>query len=177
MRFVETGLPGVVRVVPDPHRDARGSFARLHCTEAFADARIDGFAPVQTDLSRNLARHTLRGMHWQAAPWAQAKLVRAVRGAVWDVAVDLRPDSPNALRWVAARLDTEQGEALFIPAGFAHGFLTLEPDTDVLYLQGTPYAPESARGARWDDPAFAIDWPARPVAISERDRSYPDYTA
>ena len=175
MRFVETRLPGVVRVVPEPREDPRGAFVRLYCPEEFAAAALGGFAPAQLNLSRNAARHTLRGMHWQDPPCAEAKLVRVARGAIWDVALDLRPGSATGLEWVAARLDAESAEALFIPEGFAHGFMTLEPDTDVLYQMGRVHSPGHARGARWDDPAFGIDWPARPAAISERDRTYPDY--
>lgn len=175
MRFLETDLSGVVRIAPEPNDDPRGAFARLYCPKEFSDAGLDDFTPVQINISRNTVRHTLRGMHWQDPPYAEAKLVRVTRGAAWDVAVDLRPDSPTRLRWVAMLLDAENAEALFIPEGFAHGFLTLEPDTDVLYQMGRMYEPGHERGARWDDSAFGIDWPVRPVVISERDKTYPDF--
>ena len=175
MKFLETEIPGVVRILPEPFIDQRGTFSRLYCPKEFSDAGLDDFKPVQINLSRNVAMHTLRGLHWQDPPHAEAKLVRVTCGAIWDVAVDLRPDSPTRLQWAALRLDASSAEAFFIPEGFAHGFLTLEPDTDVLYQVSHVYAPGSERGARWDDPAFSIDWPARPAVISDRDRAYSDF--
>ena len=175
MRFLKTDLSGVVRVIPEPHEDLRGSFARVYCPMEFEQAGLGDFTPVQINFSRNPAQHTLRGMHWQDPPYAEAKLIRVTRGAAWDVAVDLRPESPTRLRWVATCLDAESAEALFIPEGFAHGFLTLEPDTDVFYQMGRTHEPGQERGARWDDPAFSIDWPARPAMISDRDRAWPDF--
>ena len=174
MRFIPTDIPGVVRVEAEPHVDERGSFARLHCPEEFAAAGI-AFAPVQTSVSRNLAAGTLRGLHHQPAPHAETKLVRVTRGRAFDVAVDLRPDSPTHRRWTAAELSAENQTALFIPQGVAHGFLTLEPDTDVLYQIAPAYRPGHEAGVRWDDPAFAIAWPAPPQVISPRDAAYPDY--
>lgn len=174
MRFVPTGIAGVVRVEAEPHADDRGLFARLHCPEEFAAAGIP-FAPVQTSVSRNPTAGTLRGLHYQAAPYAETKLVRVTRGRVFDVAVDLRPDSPTHRHWTAAEISAENLVALFIPAGVAHGFLTLEADSDVLYQIAPGYRPGHEAGVRWDDPAFAIDWPARPQLISPRDASYPDY--
>ena len=175
MRFLKTSLPGVVRIAPDMHDDSRGFYARIYCPREFSNAGLGDFIPVQANLLRNTSLHTLRGMHWQEPPHAEAKLVRVVHGAIWDVAVDLRPGSPTRLRWVAARLDAESAEALFIPEGFAHGFLTLEPSTDVLYQVSHMYTLDAGRGARWDDPAFGIKWPARPTVISEKDKTYPDY--
>lgn len=175
MKFLQTSLPGVVRIVPEPFTDIRGVFARLYCPQEFSEAGLGDFTPVQSNLSRNPTLHTLRGLHWQEPPHAEAKLVRVTHGAIWDVAVDLRPESPTGLQWTALRLDAESAEALFIPEGFAHGFLTLEPNTDVLYQVSQMYAPDSERGARWDDPAFSIEWPARPAVISDRDRAYPDF--
>ncbi|MEM9012111.1 MAG: dTDP-4-dehydrorhamnose 3,5-epimerase family protein [Pseudomonadota bacterium] len=175
MQFRQTDLPGVVHIVPEPHGDARGALARLYCPEEFAEAGLGAFTPLQVNLSRNAARHTLRGLHWQDPPEEEAKLVHVVRGAIWDVAVDLRPDSATYRRWVARRLDAAGMEALFIPEGCAHGFLTLEPETDVLYHMGRLYAPGHGRGARWNDPAFAIDWPAPPQVIDPRDANYPDF--
>lgn len=176
MRIQETVIPGVHRIQADPDRDARGSFARLYCPDAFAAAGID-FSLVQVNLSRNAAAFTLRGLHFQDPPRAEAKLVHVTRGAIYDVALDLRPASPAYGKWAAARLDAADMTALFIPEGCAHGFLTLEPDSDVLYHMGSKFEPGWGKGLRWDDPAFAIDWPARPKVISERDANYPDFEA
>jgi dTDP-4-dehydrorhamnose 3,5-epimerase len=176
MRFHETGILGVRLIEAEPNSDPRGSFARFYCPEEFTAAGID-FAPVQVNLSRNLAAFTLRGMHYQGPPRAEAKLVHVTRGAIYDVALDLRPESPNYRCWTAARLDADSMTALFIPEGCAHGFLTLVPNTDVLYHMGRMFEPGWTRGVRWDDPAFAIDWPARPQVISDRDGGYPDFEA
>ena len=176
MRFIDTEVAGVMLVEIEPREDERGAFARLHCPEAFAAAGHP-FSPVQTSLSRNPHVHTLRGMHYQGAPYAESKLVRAVRGRIFDVALDLRPESPTRLRWTAAELSAENGRALLIPEGVAHGFLTLEPDTDVLYQISPAFHPGHEAGVRWDDPAFAIAWPAAPALISPRDATYPDYPA
>lgn len=174
MRFVPTPIAGVVRVEAEPHADERGLFARLHCPEAFAAAGI-AFEPAQTSLSRNPTSGTLRGMHFQAAPHAEAKLVRVTRGRVFDVAIDLRPDSPTYRQWTGAELSAENLVGLYIGEGMAHGFLTLEPDTDVVYQIAPAYRPGHDAGVRWNDPAFGIDWPAAPRLISERDASYPDH--
>ena len=171
MRISETSLPGVMQVVGEPVVDERGSFARTWCRDSFAAAGIV-FQPSQASLSDNRQRHTLRGLHWQAAPAAEQKLVRCLRGAILDVAVDLRPDSPSHRRWTALRLTPEAHNALFIPAGCAHGFLTLTEDALVEYLIDAAYEPAAACGARWDDPAFGIDWPAPPAVISDRDRAW-----
>lgn len=172
MKFERTELPGVVRVVPEPIADERGYFARLHCPEEFAAAGWP-FAPAQTSLSRNHVAHTLRGLHFQLLPHAEAKLVRAVRGSIYDVVVDLRPESPTHRRWTAAILSAENGEALLIPEGCAHGFLTLEDATDVLYQIDRLHVPGHARGARFDDPALKIRWPARPRVIAPADLAWP----
>lgn len=174
MKFVPTPIAGVVRVEAEPHTDDRGLFARLHCPEEFAAAGID-FAPAQTSLSRNPKAGTLRGMHFQAAPHAEAKLVRVTRGRVFDVAVDLRPHSPTYRQWTGAELSAENLVGLYIGAGMAHGFLTLEPDTDVVYQIAPAYRPGHDAGVRWDDPAFGIAWPMAPVLISARDAGYPDF--
>ena len=173
MRFRETAIPGVVEILAAPAEDHRGAFLRSWCRETFAAAGID-FVPIQISLSENTARHTLRGMHWQAAPAEEQKLIRCVRGAVHDVAVDLRPGSATRLRAVGVVLSAAARNALFIPAGCAHGFLTLTADAVLEYMIDAPYAPEHARGARWDDPAFGIAWPAAPAVIGERDRAWPD---
>lgn len=172
MIFEPTALPGVMRVRQQPHRDARGFFARLYCPEEFAKAGIT-FTPMQMNLSRNIQKHTLRGLHWQDAPFAEAKFIRITRGSVHEVVVDLREGSITRHRHIALRLDAETGDGLFIPEGCAHGFLTLEPDTDMLYQMGAMHVPGHARGLRWDDPALGISWPAAPEMISEADGLWP----
>lgn len=174
MRFVPTPIAGVVRVEAEPHADERGLFARLHCPEEFAAAGI-AFEPAQTSVSRNPKAGTLRGMHYQAAPHAETKLVRVARGRVFDVAVDLRPDSPTYRQWTGVELSADNLVGLYIGEGIAHGFLTLEPDSDVVYQIAPAYRPGHDAGVRWDDPAFGIDWPGHPQLISERDASYPDH--
>jgi dTDP-4-dehydrorhamnose 3,5-epimerase len=172
MRFIATALAGVVVVEADPHRDTRGFFARIYDPRAFAEAGI-AFTPTQVNLSRNTARHTLRGMHYQPEPHAEAKLVRVTRGRAFDVVVDLRDGSPTFLRWVSVELDADSARAVFIPEGCAHGFLTLEPETDMLYQMGRDHVPGHAAGLRWDDPALAIAWPAQPAVISTADANWP----
>lgn len=173
MRFFPTEIAGAVQIALDPVADDRGWFARLHCPETFAAAGHP-FSPAQTSLSHNLKALTLRGMHFQAAPHEETKLVRVVRGRTFDVAVDLRIDSPTYLRWVGTELSADNGRALLIGPGLAHGFLTLEDQTDVLYQIDRPFEPGLGQGVRWDDRAFAIAWPAAPAVISERDAAYPD---
>ena len=175
MKFQATDLAGVFDIETVPHRDDRGFFARVFCPAEFAAAGI-AFTSTQINLSRNETRHTLRGMHWQDAPHAEAKVVRAVSGAIHDIVVDLRPASPTFRRWIARRLDSRMANALFIPEGCAHGFLTLEPATDVLYQMGRPYVPGQERGARYDDPALALEWPARPDVIAPADLAWPAWS-
>lgn len=172
MRFSPTALPGVTVVEPEPIGDERGHFARLYCPEEFARAGI-AFIPTQTSVSFNRARHTLRGMHYCVEP--EAKLVRCTRGRMFDVALDLRRESPTFRRWVSVELDPIGGRALYIPTGVAHGFLSLEPDTDVLYQIDRPYRPGFDAGVRWNDSQFAIAWPAAPAVIDPRDRDRPDF--
>jgi dTDP-4-dehydrorhamnose 3,5-epimerase len=174
MRMNLSRLAMVFEVESHPHEDARGSFQRIWCADAFARARID-FAPSQSSRSLNLVARTLRGMHWQAEPQAEQKLVRCVVGRIWDVALDLRADSPSYLRWHAVELSAERGNALFLPRGVAHGFLTLTPGAVVEYLIDAPFHAPLAQGARWDDPAFGITWPSPPAVISDRDRDWPDF--
>jgi dTDP-4-dehydrorhamnose 3,5-epimerase len=174
MRFTETAIAGVVVVDIEPHGDERGAFARLQCPEEFAAAGHP-FSPAQTSLSRNPRLGTLRGMHYQSAPHAETKFVRVVRGRMFDVALDLRPESPTYRRWTSQELSADNARALLIPEGVAHGFLTLEPHTDVLYQISPAFQPGHEAGVRWDDPAFRIAWPAAPALISERDMGYPDY--
>jgi dTDP-4-dehydrorhamnose 3,5-epimerase len=174
MIFKETELAGAFVVELDKHADERGFFARTWCAREFAE---HGLAPelAQANVSYNRLAGTLRGLHWQAAPHAEDKLVRVTAGAIWDVAVDLRPGSPTYTRHVGVRLDADNRAALWVPKGFAHGFLTLADGSEVVYQMSAFYEPAAARGARWDDPAFAIDWPAEVRVISERDATYPDF--
>ncbi len=171
MRFQETTLPGVVIVKAEPTMDERGAFVRLYCPEEFGEAQID-FQSTQVNLSTNSSRYTLRGLHFQRAPYAEAKLVRCISGRAWDVAVDLR-QGPHFGKWQAFELDSATLDAVFLPEGVAHGFLTLAEDTSLLYQMGRSYVPGHAAGIRWDDPELAIEWPAEPLVISEKDRNLP----
>ena len=172
MKFRQTKISGVFEIGLEPHGDERGFFARAYCGQEFARAGIT-FTSTQINLSRNTAALTLRGMHWQAPPHAEAKIVRCVRGRIFDVVADVRPASPTYLTWIGRDLDAERGDALLIPEGCAHGFLTLEPDCDVLYQMGQPHTPGKAGGFRYDDPAFGIVWPAAPHVIAAADRAWP----
>lgn len=169
-----TALPGATLVKPETHEDERGLFVRTFDEAAFAAAGLETRFP-QHSLSYNRTAGTLRGMHWQEAPHREAKLVRCVRGRLWDAIVDLRPDSPTRLQWLGVELSAENRVALYVPKGFAHGFVTLADDTEVAYLISTPWAPDAAGGARWDDPSFGIRWPRSPAVMSDRDASYPDF--
>jgi dTDP-4-dehydrorhamnose 3,5-epimerase len=174
MIFKETRLAGAFVIELEEHRDERGSFARTFCEREFAAHGLPTRFP-QANLSRNHAAGTLRGMHYQLAPHAEAKLVRCATGAIYDAIVDLRPHSPTRFQSFGVTLEAKTGNALFIPAGFAHGFLTLADDTQVLYLMGEFFHAESARGFRWNDPRFALEWPAEVKVIAARDAAYPDY--
>lgn len=167
MRFTPTELPGVWIVEPDPLADSRGFFARLWDHEEFA-AR--GLNPnlAQISMSNNILAGTVRGMHWQAPPHEEAKLVRVTRGAIWDVALDLRHDSPTYRKWFATELSADNRRMLYIPEGCAHGFQTLMDDTEVTYHISIPFVPSAKRGVRWDDPAFGIKWPMR-LAVANGD--------
>lgn len=174
MIFTETKLAGVFEVHPEPHGDERGLFARTWCQAEFEDHGLSGRL-VQCSTSFNARRGTLRGLHYQAAPFAEAKLVRCTAGAIYDVALDLRQGSPTFLEWHGAELNARNRHALYIPEGCAHGFLTLEDESEVFYQMSEFYRPESARGVRWNDPAFNIAWPGSVEVISERDRMLPDF--
>jgi dTDP-4-dehydrorhamnose 3,5-epimerase len=176
MQFHETALPGAWVIELDRIADERGWFARSFDREEFA-AR--GMSPdvVQCNLSFNARRGTLRGMHLQAEPHGEPKLVRCVRGSIFDVALDLRAREPTFCRWEGVELSAENGLALYIPSGMAHGFQTLCDDCEVLYQMGVAYAPDAVGGVRWDDPAFGIEWPQAPEGrtISQKDLDYPDF--
>ncbi len=162
----------VVAIRPDRHQDARGFFSETYSRRALAEAGIDTEF-VQDNHSLSVLQGTLRGLHFQTPPAAQAKLVRVVRGAIVDVAVDIRVGSPSYGRHVSCRLSAEEWNQLYVPVGFAHGFCTLEPDTEVIYKVSAYYAPEHDRGLLWNDPALAIDWPVSEPLLSEKDRSHP----
>jgi dTDP-4-dehydrorhamnose 3,5-epimerase len=172
MRLDATAIAGVFHVTTSRAVDERGAFLRAWCAEAFRASGID-FTPTQASLSENHRAHTLRGLHWQAAPHAEQKLVRCMRGAILDVAVDLRADSPTRFAHVACELSAANATALFIPRGCAHGFISLTDDATVAYLIDAPFEPASSRGARFDDPRLAIPWPAAPAVISARDLAWP----
>jgi dTDP-4-dehydrorhamnose 3,5-epimerase len=174
LEFRPTAIPGALLVASSRQQDERGGFERLFCAELFAAAGVDP-AIAQINLSTNRRQYTLRGLHWQSPPAAERKLVRCLRGRLFDVAVDLRPDSPAYLTWLGVELAPDDGLALLIPEGCAHGFLTLVDDTDILYLMGAAHRPDLAAGACWDDPVFGIAWPAAPALISERDRTWPAF--
>jgi len=172
VRFVETDLAGVYLVELTPHLDERGSFARLFCQREFADHGLSAVL-AQVNLSYTTRQGTVRGLHYQVPPYAEAKLVRCIAGAIYDVVVDLRPASPTYLQHVALRLAAADDRAVYVPEGCAHGFQTLTNGAGVLYAMSTFYAPECARGVRYDDPALGIAWPLPASVVSERDRSWP----
>ena len=171
MRFVPTRIDGVTIVELEPRRDDRGSFVRTFCEEEFAAAGLP-FRVVQANLSTNAAALTLRGLHFQRAPHGERKIISCLRGRIFDVAVDIRPESPTYLAWEAIVLAADHDRMVYLGEGIAHGFLTLQPESEVHYLMGAPHVAEAAAGLRWDDPAIGIDWPATPEVISERDRVY-----
>ena len=174
MIFEPTPVDGVLVVHPRVRSDERGSFARIACEQEFAENGLDGRF-VQCSVSCSRRAGTLRGMHWQQAPHEENKLVRCLRGAVYDVALDLRPGSPTYKSHVGRTLRDDEGTMLYVPRGCAHGFLTLEDDAEVLYMISAFHEPGSARGVRWNDPAFGIAWPAPVTTISDRDASYDDF--
>jgi dTDP-4-dehydrorhamnose 3,5-epimerase len=175
MIFTETKLKGAYIIQPEPHEDERGFFARTYCQREFAQYGLAACS-AQCNISYNARKGTLRGMHYQIEPFAEAKLVTCLSGAIYDVIIDLGSDSPTYRRWFSIELDSRRPRSmLYIPAGFAHGFLTLADNTEVFYQMSEFYHPESARGIRWNDPAFGITWPTIEPKISEKDRSFPDF--
>lgn len=174
VHFIETRLAGVYLVESEPGIDERGSFARIWCEREFAARGLVGRF-VQCNTSQSRRRGTLRGLHYQTAPMAEAKLVRCIKGAVFDVVVDVRPGSPTYCQWLGTELDADHPMALYVPEGCAHGFQTLVDEAEVTYPVTQYYAPEYERGVRWDDPAFRIQWPVSDLIISAKDRSWPDF--
>lgn len=176
MLFKELAIPGVFSIEPERRTDERGFFARMYCQAELAKHGLEGaVAQVNTGVSPRAG--TLRGLHFQTAPHAEVKIARCLRGAVFDVAVDLRASSPTFRRWTAAELTADNGLMLYVPVGCAHGYLTLAADTELMYFTSAPYAPAAASGVRYNDPAFGISWPQEPTVISKADRSWPDFAA
>lgn len=171
MKAISTPIPGAFLVETQPQADSRGAFARLYCAQSLADI-MGQRQIVQINHSRTVRRGTVRGMHFQHPPHAEMKLVRCIRGRVWDVLVDLRAGSPTFMQWHAQELDMQAAHMLVIPEGCAHGFQALEPDSELLYLHTAFYTPGAEGGLRHDDPALAIPWPLEAVEISSRDRTH-----
>jgi dTDP-4-dehydrorhamnose 3,5-epimerase len=176
MIFNKTEIPGAFTVELERRTDDRGFFARGWCQREFSDHGLPDRI-VQQNVSFNRYKHTLRGFHYQVAPYQEDKLLRCVRGAVHDVLLDLRPESPTFMRHIAVQLSAANYRMLLVPKGCANAFLTLEEETEVTYLVSEFYAPVAERGVRWDDPAFGISWPAKPAVISDKDRGWPNFVA
>ena len=174
MIFVPTSLPGAFLVDIDRRDDDRGFFARTWCRHEFAEMGLNADL-AQCNVSYTKRRGTLRGMHWQASPHTEAKLVRCTGGAIWDSIIDLRPDSPTYMKHFGVELTAQSGRAIYIPEGMAHGFVTLQDDCEVSYQMSEFHEPAAARGIRWNDPAFAIAWPVADPILHPRDAAYPDY--
>lgn len=176
MQFLETPLDGARLIELDKIGDDRGFFARAFCEREFSQAGlVSRFVQVNNSLSAD--KGTLRGMHYQLAPKAETKLVRCIRGSLWDVILDLRPDSPTFGRHFGAELSADNRRMMYVPKGFAHGFITLEDDTEAFYFVDEMYAPDMERGIRWNDPEFGIEWPAQPLIISDKDAGHRDFDA
>jgi dTDP-4-dehydrorhamnose 3,5-epimerase len=173
VRFIPTPLAGAFVIEQERHADERGFFARTWCARELAEHGLDP-SLAQCSISFNRRQGTLRGLHYQAPPHAEVKVVRCTRGAIYDVALDLRPDSPTFRRWAAVELSAANGRALYIPRGCAHGLYSLCDESDVLYQISTEHSPESARGLRWDDPFHDVTWPAAVRVIAPRDAAYPN---
>ncbi|MEW6183467.1 MAG: dTDP-4-dehydrorhamnose 3,5-epimerase [Bacillota bacterium] len=175
MRFKETPLKGAYIVELEPIRDERGFFARSFCQKEFSEHGLNSEI-VQCNISSNKRKGTIRGMHYQESPHEEIKIVTCIKGSIYDVIIDLRPDSPTYCKWFASELSATDFKMLYVPKGFAHGFQTLEDDSIVFYQMSELYHPECARGVRWDDPAFKIDWATSVRVISDKDKHYPDFT-
>lgn len=174
MRFIDTKLKEAFIIELEPKEDERGFFARSFCQEEFKAHGLNSRV-VQCNISFNRKRGTLRGLHYQIAPYEEAKLVRCTRGAIYDVIIDLRPESPTFKQWIGVELTAENHRMLYVPEGFAHGFQTLEDNTEVFYQVSEFYHPESERGVRWDDPAFNIEWPLPVTVVSEKDQRWSNF--
>lgn len=172
MRFTETNVVGARLIDPNPHEDDRGRFMRAWCAREFLENGV-AFVPVQANMGLSRHKGTVRGMHFQEAPALEAKLVRCTRGTIFDVVLDLRPGSPSYGKWYGAELSAENGRMLYVPEHCAHGYQTLEEDTEMYYMASAFYSPTAVRGVRFDDPAFRIKWPLGATEVSEQDRNWP----
>lgn len=173
MKFNQTPLQGAFTIDLEKRGDDRGFFARMFCENEFSAAGLETrFVQINNSLTGR--RGTLRGLHYQLPPAGEVKVVRCVRGALWDVIVDIRPGSPTFGKWYGAELTAENRRMMYVPRGFAHAFLTLEDDTEAVYLVSAFYAPDRERGLRWNDPAINVDWPEAPTEISQKDAAWPD---
>lgn len=174
MKFNPTPLPGAYTIDLEKREDDRGFFARLFCVNEYDNVGLDrNIVQINNSLSKD--KGTLRGIHYQLAPKAETKIVRCIRGSLYDVIVDLRPDSPTFLKWFGAELSAENRTMMFVPKGFGHAFLTLEENTEAFYMVTEFYSPENERGLRWNDPKINIQWPMEPVVISDKDQRHPDF--
>ncbi len=175
MKFNPTNLAGAYTIDLIKKEDERGFFARFFCINEFDNEGIDrNIVQINNSLSKDTG--TLRGIHYQLSPKAETKIVRCIKGSLWDVIVDLRPESPTFLQWFGETLSAENRKMMFVPKGFGHGFITLEEDTEALYLVTEFYSPENERGIRWNDPAIGIEWPIVPNVVSEKDSNHPDFS-
>ena len=172
MQFQDTDIAGAMLIDPVPHQDDRGRFMRAWCGREFAEHGLN-FVPVQANMGFSVTKGTVRGMHFQQAPALEAKLVRCTRGSMFDVALDVRPESPSYGKWYGAELSAENGRMLYVPEGCAHGYQTLEEGTEMYYMASEYYTPSAVRGMRFDDPAFGIRWPLAATVVSEQDRNWP----
>ncbi len=172
MRFTETDLVGARLIDPSPHEDDRGRFMRAWCARQFAEQGLD-FVPVQANMGFSVRKGTVRGMHFQEAPAVEAKLVRCTKGAIFDVVLDLRPESPSYGKWYGAELSAGNGRMLYVPEQCGHGYQTLEDDTEIYYLTSGFYTPSAVRGRRFNDPAYNIQWPLEATVVSEQDLTWP----
>lgn len=172
MHFTETDIFGTIVIDPSPHEDDRGRFMRAWCAREFAEHGIS-FSPVQANMGFSVRKGTIRGMHFQEKPALEAKLVRCTRGAVFDVVLDLRPESSSYGKWYGTKLSAENGRTMYVPEGCAHGCQSLEEHTEIFYMTSEFYAPSAVRGVRFDDPAFSIQWPLAATVVSDQDRNWP----
>ena len=169
---MKTDIPGAWVIDPNPHEDERGRFLRAWCAREFGEHGLS-FLPVQANMGFSVHKGTIRGMHFQVAPALEAKLVRCTQGAIFDVVIDIRPGSQTYGKWYGAELSSENGRMLYVPEHCAHGYQTLEEDTEIYYMASAFYAPSSARGVRFDDPGIGIEWPLVATIVSEQDRNWP----
>ncbi len=174
MQFIETSLKDAYIIRLDKIEDERGFFARIFCKKEFKEKGLDNNI-AQINNSFNKYRFTLRGLHYQISPKAETKMVRCIQGKIYDVIIDLRIDSPTFMKWSGIILSSENKDMLYVPKGFAHGFLTLEDNVEVIYFSTEYYSPDHERCVRWNDPVFSIEWPTKPLVISEKDKNAPDF--